>query len=75
MPELPEVETVVNTLKPIVIGKKIKSIEILRKSIIQGDLSSFSSLLENKEFLSITRIGKFIIFHLSDNLVFWWQSE
>ena len=37
MPELPEVETVKNVLKPIVIGKKILSIDILRKTIIKND--------------------------------------
>jgi formamidopyrimidine-DNA glycosylase len=36
MPELPEVETVKNVLKPIVINKTIKSIDVLRSTIIQN---------------------------------------
>ena len=70
MPELPEVETVRNVLKPIVIGRTIKGIDILRGTIIQNEpKSSFVDGLVNETFLDITRIGKFLIFHLSHDKV------
>ena len=70
MPELPEVETIRNVLKPIVIGRKITSIDVLRKSTIVGEATTFVDTLKNETFLDITRIGKFLIFHLTNNKVF-----
>ena len=70
MPELPEVETVRNVLLPIVKGRTITRIEVLRKSTIQGDVDTFIRSLTGQTFLDITRRGKFLIFHLSNNLVF-----
>ena len=69
MPELPEVETVKNVLLPIVKGRKILSIDILRKSTIHGDIDGFINTLTNQTFLDISRIGKFLIFHLTNDLV------
>lgn len=70
MPELPEVETIKNVLKPIVINKKIIKIDILRDSTIVGDTNLFVSSLTNQTFLDVTRIGKYLIFHLTNGLVF-----
>ncbi len=69
MPELPEVETVKNVLIPIVRNQTINRIDVLRMSTIHGDIKEFVSTLTNKTFLDVTRIGKFLIFHLSDDVV------
>ena len=69
MPELPEVETVKNVLLPIVKGHTIKKIDILRKSIIHSDVNEFVKGLEGETFLDISRIGKFLIFHLTNDKV------
>ena len=69
MPELPEVETVKKVLLPIVKGHRILSIDVLRKSTIHGDVDSFCSSLINQTFLDISRIGKFLIFHLTNDFV------
>ena len=69
MPELPEVETVKNVLLPIVKGRKILSIDVLRKSTIHGDIDEFCLALTNQTFLDLSRIGKFLIFHLTNDLV------
>ena len=69
MPELPEVTTVINILKEEVKGRKIDNIDILYSKIIKSDLNSFVNDLKNKEILDISRLGKFIIFHLSDDLI------
>ena len=44
MPELPEVETVKNTLKKQILHKRIKRIEIFYDGIIATDLASFKAL-------------------------------
>ena len=69
MPELPEVETVKNVLLPIVKNNTILDIEVKRKSIIQGDPIHFVNYFKNETFLDISRIGKFLIFHLSNDKV------
>ena len=69
MPELPEVETVKNILLPIVKGRKILKIDVLRRTIIEGNIDNFVSNLQGQTFNNITRIGKYMIFHLTNNLV------
>ena len=69
MPELPEVETVKNVLIPIITNRTIKKIDVLRSSIIKCDVDAFVHTLENETFLSISRIGKFLIFHLTHDRV------
>ena len=50
MPELPEVETVKNVLKPILIGRTIQRIDVLRMSSIVGDSKEFVNTIEGKTF-------------------------
>ncbi len=69
MPELPEVETVKNTLANLVVGKTILSVDIYREKTIQNDSKVFKESLKGKMIKSFSRVGKFIIFHLSDDLV------
>lgn len=69
MPELPEVETIKRALESIIINKKIISIEIFKPKLIKSDLEAFKNSLINKTFLKLTRHGKYLFFHLSDELV------
>ena len=69
MPELPEVETVKRVLLPIVKGRTITKIDINRKTIVNNLSEEFVSYYTNERFLDITRIGKFLIFHLSNDKV------
>ena len=69
MPELPEVETVKRVLEPIVKDRKIVKIDVLRMSIVNNQAEPFISYFENEQFLSISRIGKFLIFHLTNDKV------
>ncbi len=69
MPELPEVETIKNVLTKIVIGHKITRIEVIRKQTIEGDPNEFVNSLTGESFLSMSRIGKYLIFHLSNDRV------
>ena len=69
MPELPEVETVKNVLVPIVTNRQILKIDVLRKGQIEGDIKEFISNLQGQTFLSVSRIGKYLIFHLTNDKV------
>ena len=68
MPELPEVQTVVNYLSDNVLGKTISSIESPNnhaKTFVDGTLSDFYQILKQKEIHKIWRRGKYIIFDLN----------
>ena len=69
MPELPEVETVKNVLIPIVKDRKILKIDVLRSSTIEGDVNKFVINLQNETYKDVSRIGKFLIFHLTNDKV------
>lgn len=70
MPELPEVETVKSVLKPIIISHRITAIDVNRKTIILGDVEQFKKSLMGETFLDISRVGKYLIFHLTNSKVF-----
>ena len=69
MPELPEVETVKSVLEKVVNGRTIQKIDILRSSSVPGDKKQFVSSLTGEKFLCMSRIGKFLIFHLTNDKV------
>ena len=69
MPELPEVETVKRVLLPIVKERTILGIDVLRKSVVNNKENEFVSYYTNEKFLDISRKGKFLIFHLTNNKV------
>lgn len=58
MPELPEVETIARRLREVVVGKKIKTIEVLRNKSFVGS----PSILEGAEITGISRRSKIIQF-------------
>ena len=66
MPELPEVETVKNTLKKQVVGKRIVSVDILYNMIEKPDLETFKKLVVGQSIIDIKRRGKFLMFELND---------
>lgn len=68
MPELPEVESVRQGLSQLVVGKKIKSVEVLWDRIIHpaGSVPAFKKALQGQKIEGISRRGKFLIFHFSD---------
>ena len=67
MPELPEVETVKNTLKIDIIGKTIENVVINYAKIIKNVSSEdFALSLRGQTFLDIKRKGKYLIFILND---------
>lgn len=70
MPELPEVETVKNTLKKNILNKQIKDIKIYFNKIIRNQSPvDFRNKLTNQEFKDIKRRGKYLIFILNDYIL------
>ena len=69
MPELPEVETIKNVLNKILTNRTITKIDVLRPTLIKGSPDLFVSTLEGKTYKNISRIGKYLVFHMSDDVV------
>ena len=70
MPELPEVETVRRTLRPRVVGRRIRWVEVLTpRQIYHPDPDTFASELEGAVFEDIERRGKYLLFHLGPLLL------
>jgi len=69
MPELPEVETVRRILEPLIQGKTIEKVRLIRPKNCETNPNVFTHDLVNKTFLGISRIGKYLAFHLSGDLV------
>lgn len=64
MPELPEVETVRQTLRKKVIGKTIVDVDVLHDKIIQMDVQDFCKKLIGEQIHEIKRRGKYLLFEL-----------
>lgn len=63
MPELPEVETVKETLKQRIIGEKIVSVDVFYENIIDSSCrDNFKELLIGEEITNILRYGKYLFF-------------
>lgn len=68
MPELPEVETIKETLQQFIINKQIEDITVRWPNIIKqpDDIEQFKVLLQGQTFRHLKRKGKFILFYLDD---------
>lgn len=70
MPELPEVQTIVNELKKELKSRKITNIWCdWPKYFKNQNQENFKKIIKGKKILEIKRIGKNILFFLSDNLI------
>jgi len=67
MPELPEVETVKETLKKQILNKVIKDVKVLYEPIIQEpNVNEFIKKIKNQKIIDIKRRGKWLLFELDD---------
>jgi formamidopyrimidine-DNA glycosylase len=67
MPELPEVQTVVTSLKPRLRGRKILRVRLLRADIVTPLGVDFAGLLLNRCVAEISRRAKRIIFRFDND--------
>lgn len=68
MPELPEVQTIIDGLNSCLPDRRVVSSRILRESIVQGEPLRFRKAIRNRIIEGIHRRGKYIIFDLSGDL-------
>ncbi len=67
MPELPEVETVRQTLRTQILNKKITNVTIAYENMIKNiSISDFKKSLIGKTIIEIHRKGKYLFFQLED---------
>ncbi len=64
MPELPEVETVRNTLKQFILNEVIEDVDVFYDSIIVGNSQEFIDKVKNQRIVDIDRYGKYLVFIL-----------
>lgn len=69
MPELPEVESVVQDILPFVEGRTIKKIEIFSHRIIQTDEKKFFTEIVGSTISHIERRGKYILINLKSKKI------
>ncbi len=63
MPELPEVQTIVTTLQPLV-GRRVGTVRVLRGDIVRGEAVEFGRFAKGRKIRAIRRQAKRIIFDL-----------
>ncbi len=69
MPELPEVQTTINELRPFVIGKRIDKVDVLaEKTVAQPSAAGFRQGLAGSRITALERRGKHLIFELDNGL-------
>jgi len=66
MPELPEVQTVVNTLAGRILGRRIATVRLLCDDIVDPPGCDLVGRLQNRIIRAVTRRGKRIVFSLHD---------
>lgn len=66
MPELPEVETVRQTLRNFVLNHQILDVEVLWENIVEEDIDTFKQALIGQHLLEIDRHGKYLVFLFDD---------
>ncbi len=64
MPELPEVETVVRTVAPHLVGRRIVDARFTSKFVTPGNRAALAGKLAGRTITSVKRRGKFIVIEL-----------
>jgi len=65
MPELPEVEVLSRHLRPLLVGKTIRDVEVRREKVLRPTTPSyFKKTLVGAKFLGLQRRGKYLLFEL-----------
>jgi len=67
MPELPEVETVVRTVRPHLEGRRIVAVELTSRHVTPGNRAAVVRRLIGRTMLSVERHGKFIQIALAED--------
>jgi formamidopyrimidine-DNA glycosylase len=66
MPELPEVETIVRQLRPVLTGKTVDTVTINWHRTVEGEPPDFLKKVTGQKIAEVTRRGKYICFRLGN---------
>jgi formamidopyrimidine-DNA glycosylase len=70
MPELPEVESVARTLRPLVAGHKIRCVHVLHPIAVKPQKpAQIVDLAEGRRIRAVTRLGKYLLLELDVGLL------
>ena len=69
MPELPEVESVVRSLRPGIVGRRILNAELKDGRVLVGSAAVTSRALAGRKIVRVERHGKFIAIHLDEGFL------
>lgn len=69
MPELPEVETVVRSLSPVIMGRTINEVILKRRDLRFSFPQRFRQVLANTKIINISRRAKYILIHLGNEKI------
>ncbi len=70
MPELPEVEAVARTLRPMVRGRKIRCVHVFHPVLLHAQTSAaFSVAVQGRRIKSVFRAGKYLFLSLNRGLI------
>ena len=69
MPELPEVQTVVNYIRPKIVGKKLIKIKPVWSKVLQNFDEKISKSLKNNKIRDVYRRAKFIIIVFGKHII------
>ena len=65
MPELPEVEVLVRHLRPLLVGRIVESVKVLRARFLRPTkVATLKKVLRGSRVVNLTRRGKFLLFGL-----------
>jgi formamidopyrimidine-DNA glycosylase len=70
LPELPEVETVVRSIRPHVLNKRILSVELNSHRVTRGDFAFTIECLTGARIAAVRRHGKQVFFELDRGLLY-----
>jgi len=73
MPELPEVEVVCRGLSPLLSGRTIKSVQLMRPDLRYPLPESMPERLAGKRIEAVSRRSKYLLFSLDKDLVMIWH--
>ena len=73
MPELPEVETIKESLKKAIDKKTIESVEVKNRKFREIIPNDFENIITNASIKKIYRIAKYIVIDLSNNYSIIWH--
>lgn len=66
MPELPEAETIVRGLRPEVVGRKVRRVEVLHEDVLRQPRRVFADAVRHRRITAVERRGKNVVLRLDD---------